>query len=143
LSTVQHEFSGGGSYGLSWETRQRFGAFPDVLGDDLFAARVVPAGKAEIINAPPVVVHPPLDYRSLTRVLARNVRGNRQLGAMFPDIAPLTTKQTVLALMRSVRGPSSFADAAVYAGFVTAGRVLAQRTGTRWERDDSSRLAER
>jgi glycosyltransferase involved in cell wall biosynthesis len=143
LSSVKQEFSGGGSYGLSWETRQLFGAFPDVSGDDLFAARVVPAGTAEIIDAPPVVVRPPRDSRSLTRVLARNVRGNRQLGAMFPDIAQLTTKQTVLSLVRSVRGPSSLADAAVYAGFVTAGRVLAQRTGTRWERDDSSRLASR
>ena len=143
LSRVQQEFSGGGSYGLSWETRQLFGAFPDVLGDDLFAARVVAEGRAEIIDAPPVVVHSPRDSRSLTRVLARNVRGNRQLGAMFPDIAPLTTKQTVLLLMRSVRGPSSLADSTVYAGFVTAGRVLAQRTGTRWERDDSSRLAKR
>jgi glycosyltransferase involved in cell wall biosynthesis len=143
LFSVQQEFSGGGSYGLSWETRQLFGAFPDVLGDDLFAARVVPAGKAEIIDAPPVVVHPPRDGRSLTRVLARNVCGNRQLGVMFPDIAPLTTKQTVVSLMRSVRGPSSLVDATVYAGFVNAGRVLAQRTGTRWERDDSSRLAKR
>jgi glycosyltransferase involved in cell wall biosynthesis len=143
LSNVQEEFSGGGSYGLSWETRQLFGAFPDVLGDDLFAARVVPEGKAEIINAPSVVVRPPRDSRTLTRVLARNVRGNRQLGVMFPGIAPLTTKQTVLSLMRSVRGPSSLLDATVYASFVTAGRVLAQRTDTRWERDDSSRLAQR
>jgi glycosyltransferase involved in cell wall biosynthesis len=143
LSSVQQEFSGGGSYGLSWETRQLFGAFPDVLGDDLFAARVVPEGRAEIIDAPPVVVHPPRDRRSLVRVLARNARGNRQLGAMFPDIAPPTTKQTVSALVRSVRGPFSLVDATVYAAFVTAGRVLAQRTGTRWERDDSSRLAVR
>jgi glycosyltransferase involved in cell wall biosynthesis len=143
LSSVRQEFSGGGSYGLSWETRQLFDAFPDVLGDDLFAARVVPEGRAEIIDAAPVVVHPPRDSRSLTRVLARNVRGNRHLGTVFPDLAPLTTKQTVLSLVRSVRGPSSLADATVYAGFVTAGRVLAQRTGTRWERDDSSRLANR
>ena len=143
LFSVQLEFSGGGCYGLSWETRQLFGAFPDVLGDDLFAARVVPEGKAEIIDAPPVVVRPPQDSRTLTRVLARNVRGNRQLGVMFPYIAPFTTKQTVVSLMRSVRGPSSLADATVYAGFVTAGRVLAQRAGTRWERDDSSRLAQR
>ncbi len=143
MSKLQAEFSGGGSYGLSWETRQLFGAFPDVLGDDLFAARVVPEGRAEIIEAPPVVVRPPQDGRSLTRVLARNVRGNRQLSMMFPDVAPLTTRQTVTSLVRSVRGPSSLADATVYAGFVTAGRVLAQRTGTRWERDDSSRLANR
>ncbi len=143
LSSVRQEFSGGGSYGLSWETRQLFGAFPNVLGDDLFAARVVPEGRAEIIDAAPVVVHPPRDSRSLTRVLARNVRGNRQLGDMFPDIAPLTTKQTVLSLVRSIRGPSSFADATVYAAFVTAGRILAQRTGTQWERDDSSRLVNR
>jgi glycosyltransferase involved in cell wall biosynthesis len=143
LSSVQQEFSGGGSYGLSWETRQLFGAFPDVLGDDLFAARVVPAGRAEIIDAPPVVVLPPRDSRSLAYVLARNVRGNRQLAVMFPAIAPPTTKKTVLSLARSVRGVSSLVDATVYAGFVTAGRLLAERTGTQWERDDSSRLAAR
>jgi glycosyltransferase involved in cell wall biosynthesis len=139
ISVVQQEFSGGGSYGLSWETRQLFGAFPDVLGDDLFAARVIPKGRAEVIDAPPVVVRPPRDSRSLVRVLARNVRGNRQLGALFPDTAPLTTKQTMLSLVRSIRGPLSLVDATVYAGFVTSGRVLAHRGEGQWERDNSSR----
>ena len=139
LESVQSEFSGGGCYGLSWDTRQLFGAFPDVLGDDLFAARIVPKGRAEIIDAPPVLIRPPRDRRSLTRVLARNVRGNRQLSGLFPDIATPTTKQTLRSLVRSVRGPKSLADAVVYAGFVTAGRVTAQRNNVRWERDDSSR----
>jgi Glycosyl transferase family 2 len=139
ISRVQQEFSGGGSYGLSWETRQLFGAFPDVLGDDLFAARVIPKGRAEVVNAPPVVVRPPRDSRSLVHVLARNVRGNRQLGVLFPESAPLTTKQTVVSLARSIRGPRTLADATVYAAFVTSGRVLAHRGDVRWERDNSSR----
>jgi glycosyltransferase involved in cell wall biosynthesis len=143
LSTVQQEFSGGGSYGLSWETRQRFGAFPDVLGDDLYAARIVPAGCAEIIDAPPVVVHPPRDSRSLARVLARTARGNQQLASLFPEISAPTTKQTVVSLVRSVHSPRSLADATIYAGFVTAGRVLGHRSHNRWERDDSSRLVTR
>ena len=139
LLNVQQEFSGGGSYGLSWETRQSFGAFPDLLGDDLFAARIIAKGKAEIIDAPAVVVHAPRDSRSLTRVLVRNVRGNREVGRLLPDTAPLTTKQTVVSLVRSIRGPRSLVDAMVYAGLVTAGRVLANRSGGGWERDESSR----
>jgi glycosyltransferase involved in cell wall biosynthesis len=142
LPNVRQEFSGGGCYGLSWDVRQTFGEFPDVLGDDLFAARVVPQGQAEIIDAPPVVIRPPRDAASLRRVLARNVRGNRQLGGMFPDIAGLTTKQTVASLVRSVRGPSSLFDAGIYASFVTAGRLGARRSNVRWERDESSRIAE-
>jgi hypothetical protein len=71
--------------------------------------------------------------------LARNVRGNRQLCVLFPDSAPLTTKQTMLSLVRSIRSPLSLADATVYAGFVTSGRVLANRGDVRWERDNSSR----
>lgn len=142
LPNVQREFSGGGCYGLSWDVRRTFDLFPDVLGDDLFAARVIPDGQAEIIDAPPVVVRPPRDARSLRRVLIRNVRGNRQLGEMFPDIAPLTTKQTVTALVGSVRGVQSLADATVYAAFVTAGRCGARHSDVRWERDESSRRTE-
>lgn len=142
LPNVQQEFSGGGCYGLSWEVRRTFDLFPDVLGDDLFAARVIPDGRAEIIDAPAVVIRPPRDAKSLRRVLTRNVRGNRQLGEMFPQIAPLTTKQTVLALVGSVRGARSLVDATVYAGFVTAGRLGARRSDVRWERDNSSRRVE-
>lgn len=142
LPNVRREFSGGGCYGLSWRVRSTFDLFPDVLGDDLFAARVIPEGQAEIIDAPPVVVRPPRDARSLRRVLIRNVRGNRQLGELFPEIAPLTTNQTVAALVGSVRNAGSLLDAVVYAAFVTAGRLGARRSVVRWERDESSRRVE-
>lgn len=139
LSNVQHEFSGGGCYALSWGVRRTFGAFPEVLGDDLFAARSIPSGQAEIVDTSPVTIRPPRDASSLRRVIVRNVRGNQQMAALFPGMGALTTKQTAFNLARSVKGPASLLDAVVYAAFVTSGRLGAGRSPVAWERDDSTR----
>jgi hypothetical protein len=47
--------------------------------------------------------------------------------------------RTAGALLRTVRGPRSAADAGVYAALVTLGRLRAARAPGTWERDESSR----
>ncbi len=143
LPSVRADLCGAGVYGLSVEARHRFGDFPDVIGDDLFAARVVDQGEIEIVPTEAVVVAVPRNVASLVRVLGRVQRGNRQLAALFPERVRSTTRSTVREIATSIRRPGHVVDAAVFAVLTVAGRVRARRSRTAWGRDESSREVRR
>ncbi|WP_187365134.1 glycosyltransferase family 2 protein [Cellulosimicrobium cellulans] len=143
---------GAGVYGLSERGHARLGGFPDLVADDLWVDALFATGEKGVVDAPPVRVVAPRTARSLVRVLARTARGTsevraralaRTAGAGTPGPVP-GPGRTAAALLRTVRGPRSAVDAAVYAALVTLGRARA-RLGTRagrpsrWERDESSR----
>lgn len=135
------ELYGAGVYGLSESARASFAEFPDVIADDLFAARIVPADQVVVPDVEPVVVRVPRDSRSLVSTLARVRRGNRQLAALMPDVAPPTTAVTTAALVRLARDPRRWPRLCAYVALVGAARVRARREvahGT-WERDHSAR----
>jgi hypothetical protein len=139
LPGVGRELCGAGVYGLSRSARTRFANFPAVIGDDLFAARVVDIREVSIVDCDPVVVGVPRDLRSLTRTVARVHTGNRELSRLMPELAHPTTRSTVGQLARSVRTPQQLVDAAVYAAVATIGRVRALRPARTWRRDESAR----
>jgi len=141
LPSVRTDLCGAGVYGLSATARSRFGLFPDVIADDLFAARVVQPSEVTIVPCAPVVISVPRDVRSLVRTLARAHTGNRQLFEQMPDMARSTTGSTVSQLLSLMRVPGQFIDAVVYASIVTFGRVLALSGDRSWARDETSRLA--
>ena len=141
LPSVHAELCGAGVYGLSATARARFGEFPDVIADDLFAARVVERSEVTVVPCPPVAVAVPRDVRSLVRTLARANRGNRELFARMPALAPPTTGSTVRQLVGSIAGPGHVLDAAVYAAIVTLARLRALRPDSGWDRDETSRMA--
>jgi glycosyltransferase involved in cell wall biosynthesis len=141
LPGVHTDLCGAGVYGLSATARARFDDFPDVIADDLFAARVVEPSEVTIVPCAPVAINVPRDVRSLVRTLARAQRGNRELFDRMPDLAKATTTSTVKQLLRSMAVPGRFIDAAVYAALVTFGRLLAARDTQAWERDETSRIA--
>jgi glycosyltransferase involved in cell wall biosynthesis len=131
---------GAGVYGLSRAGRARFGQFPPVTADDLYVDSLFRADEKLVVETEPVLVHVPRDARSLRRILMRTYKGNRELAALGA-LAPVegTTKHVAGQLLRSVRGPRSFIDAMVYAVLVSEARFASRRSGTRWERDTSSR----
>jgi hypothetical protein len=141
---------GAGVYGLSEAGRSRFGAFPDVVGDDLWVDRLFSDDEVEIVETAPVVVPVPRRSSDLMRVLARAHRGKRET-AFAPDLryrAPETVASTLRDLGRvGLGGPAAALDAATYAAFSAGARLAlalphrsgASLDGERWERDHSSR----
>jgi glycosyltransferase involved in cell wall biosynthesis len=143
---------GAGVYGLSATGRSRFGAFPDVVADDLWVDRLFGEDEVEIVDCAPVVVSVPRRSRDLLRVLRRTYRGKREM-AFAPDLrdsAPETVVSTLRDLGRvAVVGPAAAVDAATYAAFAAGARLAlalplrggAALAGERWERDHSTRAA--
>lgn len=133
------ELSGAGVYGLSATARGRFGEFPDVVADDLFAARIVDASETAIVDCAPVVVRMPRDVRSLLDTLVRVQRGNRQLERAMPDLVRPTATRTVRNLARRALDPRRWPSVLVFAVLTVAARWRARRASGTWERDDSAR----
>ena len=138
LPGVAGDLCGAGVYGLSADARARFAEFPEVRGDDLFAARVVRPEEVAIVDTEPVRVFVPRTARAQIRVLARTYRGNRELSVDFPDLAHPTTSSTVGQLWSQLRS-GHVIDVVVYCAFVVAGRLASMRPQRSWARDDSSR----
>lgn len=129
---------GAGVYALSEEGHARFGRFPELIADDLYVDRAIPADRVVVLDTDPVVIRTPRTARSLVRTLRRVARGNTEQGGA------VGSSRTARELLHTVRGPASAFDAAVYASFVVIARLSANRRAARnrvhrWERDDTSR----
>ena len=136
---------GAGVYGLSAAGRRRFGAFPDLVADDLWVDGHFDSAEVEIVDCPPVVVVAPQRSRDLVRVLRRVYFGKSET-ASAPDPdgrAPETITSTMRDLGRLVAaGPAASLDAATYAAFAAGARLavsLGSLSGDGWGRDESSR----
>jgi glycosyltransferase involved in cell wall biosynthesis len=141
LPGVMADLCAAGSYAFSGAARQRFDEFPDLIGDDLFAARMVAPHEIVVVDTEPVVVHAPRGTRPLLRILKRVYRGNQELARKRPDLARDTTSGTTRDLLRLIVRPRHTVEALVYAWFVVTARAMVrlERDAARWERDDSSR----
>lgn len=142
---------GAGCYALSERGRRRFDRWPDVTGDDYWIDRMFTAEEKVETTGEPVRVRAPRTPAALLNIMARVHRGNHAIDSdvqatrAAADTAS-TTSSTVRALVASVRGPRSLLDAASFASFTLAGRILArrrahERSAGAWERDDSTRAA--
>jgi glycosyltransferase involved in cell wall biosynthesis len=147
VPAVMGSLWGAGVYGLSEEGRSRFGAFPEVVGDDLWVDRLFDRGELEIVDCAPVVVAVPRRTRDLIRLLRRTYRAKSERAPDPNGRARQTMPSTVRDLGRLVAaGPGPALDAATYAFAAGARLALAlvqaggsPAAGARWERDDSLR----
>ncbi len=125
---------GAGAYALSETGHERLGAFPTLTADDLWVDRLFGDAEKRILGTEPVLVRTPRDAAGLMAILQRTSRGNSESGLAS------TGGSSVKELVRTLRGPVSVFDAAVYATFVVRGRLAARRVRNAvWERDESSR----
>ena len=127
---------GAGAYALSESGRRRLGDFPALVADDLWVDAAIPVERKRIVETTPVIVRTPRTVGALLTILQRTYRGNAQV------TGGESSRSTVRSLLRTVRGPVSATDAAIYACFAVAGRRRARGAGSGtqpWERDDSSR----
>ena len=123
----QHKLAmwGAGAYGLSAKGHQRFGIFPMVTGDDLYVDTQFDADEKAVVATDPSVVKTPADAKSLLAILRRSHRGTAELSAdgHGPDARMRNTGlDTAVAVVRTIRGPRSAVDAAVYLGMALAER---------------------
>jgi hypothetical protein len=132
---------GAGAYGLNKEGHERLGAFPAVTGDDLYVDTLFNVDEKAVVLTDPVIVRAPADAKSLLAIRRRGHRAQTELLADGQGIrARVHSKSvnTAVAVLRSIRGPRSAADATVYLAMALAGR-LPYRNAKVWERDESSR----
>lgn len=143
LDNVSSDLCGAGVYGLSRTARERFGEFPDITADDLFAARIVTADETRIVDTTPAIVRPPRTLRSHIRVLKRVYRGNHEFTRQFPALARPSTTNTLQQLMRLARQPAKWLDIFFYVLVVILARISLRLDRSspagRWERDLSAR----
>lgn len=140
LPGIASDLCGAGVYGLSATARARFDEFPALIGDDLFAARIVSPEEVVIAACDPVKVRVPATVGALVRTLARVSRGNRELATVRPDLAPSTASATGRDLARLARDPRRWPGVAVYVTLVVVGRLLSRRSSSGWERDHTARV---
>jgi exopolysaccharide biosynthesis WecB/TagA/CpsF family protein len=126
---------GAGVYALTRHGHERFERFPDITADDLYVDALFSPAEKSIVDAQPAVVRTPLRSLPLLRILRRGQRGSRELGVD-------SGRSTVRELLATVHGLPSAYDAAVYAAFALAARVMRAPAGgaTVWERDLSTRV---
>jgi hypothetical protein len=141
LPRTSERLWGAGVYGLSREGRNRFGAFPDVVADDLFVDELFRGDEISIVQTEPVIARVPRTVRAQLRMMRRSRGGNVEL--VSSGRAESTTWMTLRAAAASATsGPCEAVDAAVYLLITLAGRASTRlaRSGT-WERDESSRVS--
>lgn len=131
---------GAGVYGLSQEGHQRLGVFPNITGDDLFVDTLFDSSQKVVVPTEPSVVRTPADAKSLLAILRRNLKAGTEDLQSGHGPAARTSPASVRALVRSIRGPRSAFDVAVYAAMALVARRPGARNRGRWERDESSRL---
>lgn len=143
LPYVRSGLIGLGVYGLSRAGRARFGAWPPVTADDLFAQRLFGADERRITGGT-FLVTVPANTTNLIKVRTRVARGNTELAhetaGEHGDFGA-STSSTMSALGGIVRRQPWRAPAAAwYVAVTTVARVRARRSsaGT-WDRDDSTR----
>jgi hypothetical protein len=144
---------GAGVCGLSAAGRARFGAFPDVVADDLWLDRQFEPTEVEIVDCEPVVVTVPRRTRDLLNVLQRTYGGKAGVpfaGSGHDERARKVTRSALRGLWRlAATGPAQARDAATYSAFAAGARVAlalnsaggAPTDASHWRRDDTSRMS--
>ena len=146
LPYVTDDLVGLGVYGLSEEGRQRFGAFPDVLADDLYIQRLF-SPQERVRTGGHFAVRTPRRWTELVKVRTRVDRGNAQLATSGePESAPefdRSSGSSAKALVRSViADPALLPAASIFVGTTAVAKLRSRFSGdTSWGRDESSRVA--
>lgn len=132
---------GAGAYALSERGRARFGAFPELIADDGFIERIFAESERASVRDAEMVIHAPVDIRSLIRIEARRRWGGKELRdsklAVFP---PQSRGQLTSLLLLGMR-PWMWPAMAVYTSVRLAAEWKASTSHSRrnWARDESTR----
>lgn len=147
LPVFQRSLFGRGVIVLSREGRARFGAFPEVIADDLFVDGLFEASEKVVVDSVEVVIAAPFTTRDLVRRLVRVRRGNAQLRAARAAgvVGGRAGARDKWSWLRDVVIPHPWLlPAAVpYVAITVIAGLLArrpQKSPSEWGRDESSRV---
>lgn len=140
LPAVETSHVGSGVYALSAEGRRRFGAFPDVIADDLLVRQLFRDHERERVMQAEAIVQAPYTLSALVRRKARVFRGNQQLAQRFPRLAPSSGWSGCLAAVR--RHPALLLDLPFFLYVSIAAKIVARsstNTEGTWGQDATTR----
>jgi glycosyltransferase involved in cell wall biosynthesis len=141
---VRTSLFGTGVYALSEEGRARFGAFPDIIADDLFVHRLFSDEERRSVESCESVVRPARSFAGLVRRKVRVFAGNYQLErSLGPQATRRGRRGSLLGVV--LRQPKLLGCLPVYVAVSVLSKVGAARKVRRgdddtWERDDSTSL---
>jgi Glycosyl transferase family 2 len=143
LPVARQGLFGRGVIGVNAAGKQRLGQIPDVMGDDLAASLAFATAEKRIVPAAVVRVHAPRTWADLVRRRTRSVISTRQLAERTTagDSARTSRADLIGVVLRS---PAMAVRLPVFLGLTLqarglAGRRVAARDFTTWDRDESSR----
>jgi glycosyltransferase involved in cell wall biosynthesis len=138
---------GSGVFALAEAGRARFGRWPDIVNDDLFARVLFTRDERRVVGSEPFVVQAPYSVRSLVKRRTRIHAGNMQ-AAVHPDLCDLPgRRESSGPWWRAVVDDPRLAPAALpYAAIngvakVNARRQLKAAGPIAWNRDETTRQA--
>lgn len=147
LPVFETALFGRGMIALSKEARGRFDGFPGLIADDLFLDSLFGADEKTTVPGVEVVVEAPWTTRDLIRRLVRVRRANAAMRAAgrTGEVSATIRPADRWAWLRSVvwRHPGLAPAAVCYVviTFWAASQArLTARLGSRWERDESTRV---
>lgn len=133
----------GGVFALSPNAVARLFPLPDVVGDDEFLRRSIPATDVALVPECCFVAQSPRSLASLFATRKRALRGARQLGAM--GLAAPQSSALRAMLLAYAKRPWALGDLAVFLAIAAALRlalaIAGGKTSTHWERDLTTRVA--
>ncbi|WP_425956208.1 glycosyltransferase [Xylanimonas sp. McL0601] len=138
---------GSGIYVVSAAGRARWGLFPDVIADDLYAQRIFEPHERLVADDQFFRMRAPLTFRSFLRRQTRIVAGNHEFADQFPELDHEGgVRSTSVLVGRVARRPLLWPAGLVYlvANVVPrfrAARLRARGVGQSWNRDQTSRDA--
>lgn len=131
----------GGVYGLSRSGRSRFGVYPDVVADDMFADQWFDPSEIAVVEDGPAMVSVPRGVCDLIRISRRRKSGDVELQSLAGNASD-TGLSTIRSLMSmAVSEPRSTWDVLVFATIAAIVRASVTVSVPRgWTRDESSRI---
>lgn len=120
-----------GVIGLSAAGRARWGRWPAVTGDDIFAAAMIPAGRRRLLPEVSATTRPPPDFAGWVRMRSRWLKGERELRGRGLRI-PASPGQRRALLVRLLRGPDPAGAWAFLAARMLASWNARGRTSAGW-----------
>lgn len=136
--------NGAGVYALSRKGRERFGEFPDIIADDLFARLIAAPAERRMSSHNVLTVHPPRTLAGVLKINTRARAGSQELRVRFPDLQRHSNTSPHRTLRELLVMPSLWLCVPIYVGVMLMARKrakdkLRKRLEKVWERDDSSR----
>ncbi|GAB2456341.1 glycosyltransferase [Xylanimonas ulmi] len=143
----RREMIGSGLYIVSAAGRARWGLFPNLIADDLYAQRVFDPDERIVAEDHVFTMRAPLTFRSFLRRQTRIVAGNREFSDRFPELDREGGARSTWALVGRVAvRPALWGAAFVYLAAnviprYRAARLRARGVSQSWNRDQTSRDA--